>query len=424
MNVRGVLRPRANGAYGRAAVTSVDQLVSSLTNFGATLAAARLLGPEGLGIVALGIAIAYGVVAFTRGVIGESVLVFQRDDVGDGALTASIAVGILGTAVCVAVGVAGGERVLEPLLVLGLVLPLLTFQDTSRYLFFRDRRPGMALLSDSLWAAGQGGALIVVASESQPTATGVMMTWVAGITLAAAFGLVVLRPALTVAGARDWLRVSRRLSAWVAGQSIVAQAGQQVTFVVVGLFVSLRVLGVVRAAQTLLSPVVLFLTVFRVIGLSELGSREHQRRSIKRAAVWISAAAVALALPWAAVLVLERGKIVSGLFGPSFTQYQDMAIPVALAVVAFAVAVGAEVGNRALAAGRNVFVSQLVATLVGVPLMIGLAVAGGPVAAVWAIVGQRAIWAATAWATFLRTAATAATAPVDEPVPGPPPVVR
>ena len=51
-------------------------MVSSLTNFGATLAAARLLGPEGLGVVALGIAIAYGAVAFTRGVIGESMLVF------------------------------------------------------------------------------------------------------------------------------------------------------------------------------------------------------------------------------------------------------------------------------------------------------------------------------------------------------------
>ena len=83
-------------------------MVSSLTNFGATLGAARLLGPEGLGVVALGIAIAYGAVAFTRGVIGESMLVFQRDAVTDGALTASVLVGALGTCVCLAVAAVGG----------------------------------------------------------------------------------------------------------------------------------------------------------------------------------------------------------------------------------------------------------------------------------------------------------------------------
>jgi O-antigen/teichoic acid export membrane protein len=406
--------------------TGADQMVSSLTNFGATLAAARLLGPEGLGVVALGIAIAYGAVAFTRGVIGESMLVFQRDDVTDGALTASVLVGALGTCVCLAVGAVGGGQVLEPLLLLGAVLPLLTLQDSTRYVFFREGRPQMAFATDTVWAVGQAVALVFVWSQPAPTASGVMMTWVVGIVLSAAFSVVVVRPSLSLGAARDWLEVSRRLSAWVAGQSIVAQAGQQITFVVVGLFVSLTVLGVVRAAQTLLSPVVLFLTVFRVIGLSELGEGAEQGRGtddfprVRRTAYRMSLAAVALAVVYAACLIATRHAVVEHVFGESFAAYDGLAVPVALAVVAFAVATGPEIGNRAIAAGRNVFVTQVVATAVGIPLMVGLAVSGGPVAAVWGIFGQRAIWAVAAWATFLLSTSAAREAASWERPAGPP----
>jgi len=222
-----------------------------------------------------------------------------------------------------------------------------------------------------------------------------------------------VRPSLGLTAARDWLGVSRRLSAWVAGQSIVAQAGQQITFVVVGLFVSLTVLGVVRAAQTLLSPVVLFLTVFRVIGLSELGqgaeqgSGTHDFARVRRTAYRMSLAAAVLAVVYAACLIATRHAVVEHLFGASFAAYDGLAVPVALAVVAFAVATGPEIGNRAIAAGRNVFVTQVVATAVGIPLMLVLAVVSGPVGAVWAIFGQRAIWAVAAWATFLLSTSSA-----------------
>src|SRR6476660_5582845 len=380
-------------------------MVSSLTNFGATLAAARLLGPEGLGVVALGIAIAYGAVAFTRGVIGESMLVFQRDAVTDGALTASVLVGALGTCVCLAVGAVAGGQVLEPLLLLGAVLPLLTLQDSTRYVFFREGRPQMAFATDTVWAVGQAVALVFVWSHPAATASGVMMTWVVGIVLSAAFSVVVVRPSLGLAAARDWLGVSRRLSAWVAGQ--------QITFVVVGLFVSLTVLGVVRAAQTLLSPVVLFLTVFRVIGLSELGQGAEQGRGtddfarVRRTAYRMSLAAAVLAAVYAGCLIATRHAVVEHLFGASFAAYDGLAVPVAFAVLAFAVATGPEIGNRAIAAGRNVFVTQVVATAVGIPLMVGLAVAGGPVGAVWGIFGQRAIWAVAAWVTFLLSPSAA-----------------
>jgi O-antigen/teichoic acid export membrane protein len=207
----------------------------------------------------------------------------------------------------------------------------------------------------------------------------------------------------------------------VAGQSIVAQVGQQVTFVVVGLFVSLTVLGVVRAAQTLLSPVVLFLTVFRVIGLSELGEGAEQGRGtddfarVRRTAYRMSLAAAVLAVVYAACLIATRHAVVEHLFGASFAAYDGLAVPVALAVLAFAVATGPEIGNRAIAAGRNVFVTQVVATAVGIPLMVGLAVAAGPVGAVWGIFGQRTIWAVAAWATFLLSTSRAREAASWEP---------
>lgn len=397
------MRHLDDGPRRRAAITIIDQMVSSLTNFAATLAAARLLGPEGLGVVALGIAIAYGAVAFTRGVIGESLLVFQQDDVIEGALTAAIVVGLVGSSVCVIVAVVGGGRVMDPLLLLGAAFPLLTFQDTTRYVFFRHARPSLALLSDLLWAVGQAIALVLVASERMPTPSGVVMTWVVGIAVSSVFGALLLRPAIRISEAKRWFRVSRRLSAWVAGQSVVAQAGQQVSFVIVGLFVSLRVLGVVRAAQALLAPVVMFFTVFRVIGLSELGRHDGPMSSVLRTAVRMSLAAGGVAIVYAVFLIRERDVIVSKVFGPSFAPYNGIAIPASLAALAFAVAVGPEIGNRAIAAGRNVFISQVAATLVGVPMMVGLAVAGGPVGAVWGIAGQRGVWAVTAWATFLAS---------------------
>jgi O-antigen/teichoic acid export membrane protein len=385
----------------RTGLTVADQMLSSGTNFAATLVAARLLGPAGLGRVALALAVAYGVANFTRAVVGESLLVFQGEPVVDGGIGAAAVAGVLGAGAAACVGLGGGGSLVAPLIVTALLLPALTIQDTTRYVFFREGRPAMAVASDTIWAITQGAALVLIAAVGAASPATVMLSWGAGILASAIFGLVVIRPRVTERKIREWLKISRRLSVWVAGQSILAQTGQQMTFIAVGLFVGIEVLGVVRAAQALIGPLVLFVAIFRVIALAELG--RVPRTSAKLLGVALRATVMALALAgiYSGLLILGRGSVVGDVFGSQFAQQRAIVAPVALMALTFAASVGAEVGNRAAAAGRNIFLAQVVATAAGVPLIIGLARADGAAGAIWGMLGQRVVWMVVTWTSLV-----------------------
>src|SRR5439155_25767092 len=62
-------------ARGRWAWGFIDQGFSSVSNFGLTLLAARLLGPGGLGVVAIGFALYLVALSFQRSLISQPLVI-------------------------------------------------------------------------------------------------------------------------------------------------------------------------------------------------------------------------------------------------------------------------------------------------------------------------------------------------------------
>ena len=348
------------------------------------------------------IGIAYAVTGFSRGLVGESLLVFGDRAPTDAAITTGVVTGaVAGLGCCSAAAVARPALTL-PLVVLGVMLPALVLQDTARYSFLKDGRADLALESDLLWAAAQLVLLIGVAAGGEHTPTAVLVTWAGGMVAGAAFAAARLRPRLSIAGVRTWFRVSRELSVWSAAHSVVGQVSMQLTIVFVGLMVGFDVLGGLRAGVAMLGPLVLVMLAVRVVALTEMGGDPHAIawRTALRGALAASGLATMIATGFAVCLLASRHTVLTALFGAGFARYQDILVPIALAGFAHAVSAGAEVGNRTLAAGRNVFFTQLAANLVGIPLILVLALHGGAPGAAWGLAAQRAVWAVVAWCSF------------------------
>ena len=228
-----------------------------------------MLGPLGLGTVAVGLALGMGVVATCRAVTGETALVYGASD-ELGPLAAGLLIsGSFAVAIAVTSTFARGAS--NALLLLALGLVLVVAQDTLRYRSFAERRPSQALISDLTWLAVQSILLFAVWRLGRMSPAFVLGAWLAG----AGAGSIVL------ARRRDsqvrlkmgvlWMRRTRKLSAWLGAQALASQVIAQALIVIVGAIAGLSALGGIRAGQTLISPFVLLLSSVPPLLLPLLG---------------------------------------------------------------------------------------------------------------------------------------------------------
>jgi hypothetical protein len=80
-------------------------------------------------------------------------------------LAAAVAISAVGVAVVTVVAVAAGGEAGRALLALGIVLPLVTVQDTWRYIFIIDR-PAAAVAVDAVWLVAVCAVLSAAPSDA------------------------------------------------------------------------------------------------------------------------------------------------------------------------------------------------------------------------------------------------------------------
>ena len=385
----------------RFGVAAIDQAVSSGTNFVATIVAARFLGPRGLGIVAVGLAIAFFFLAIGRGFVGEPLLVLGERSDTRGALTAGVVLGFGGSLLA---GIAAFflRDIRSTLLVLVPLLPALLYQDGARYAAFSARRPMIALQSDLTWACLQAIGLLAIAVTGSASAASVLGTWTLGTIGGALFGGVRLHANLSAAAVRTWFAQARALSGWLAAQALVGQAGIQIAVLLLAATAGVEVAAGIRAAQTLLGPLALVLATFPVMILGDMSEAGSVRdlRGLRKQVIKVTALTTSIGALFALALIASRRFIITTFFGPSFQELSPISVPVALAGLALAAAVGPGLGTRALGAGRGVFASQAVATAAGIPMILLLGRAGGAVGATWGAAAQFALLSLMSWLVY------------------------
>jgi O-antigen/teichoic acid export membrane protein len=403
-------RPGLGGRRGLAA--AADQALSSGTNVLTLLVAARALAPDRFGAVVVALGVGMIAVVAQRALVGDTLLACAaavpepvRRRMTRDALATAAAIGLVGAAVGVGVGVLPYPVTAE-VGWMAIWLPVVCLQDAYRYAFFCARRPGLALRSDLGWAIVQGAVLLAVLPEG-PVATPVFLAaWGAGGVGGALVGAALAR--LGPFGGRPgrWLRQTRRLSGWFAGQTLVAQSHSQLVVFVVGGTLGTAAVGGLRAIQlVLMLPAQSLLLAAQSLivpalaGLAASGDHAGIRRTVTRLAGWFTVTAAGLA----GLAVAVRVPLVELAFTASFREYADLLIPLAAATVCYAARTPYTAACRGLRNARGIFLVQAAFTVATVPAVWLGALIWGVSGSAWGLAAGSGVLLVSAVHTYRRS---------------------
>ncbi|MGI8773557.1 MAG: hypothetical protein ACR2KQ_00890 [Actinomycetota bacterium] len=385
----------------------LDQALSSATNFGLTILAGRILGPVGLGVVAVGFAAHLFFMVLHRALVTQPLVVSSSDTsqravaATRAALTTTLVIGAISTVIMFVAGaLLGGPT--------GLGLKLFSFwmapamvQDLWRGVLFRDGRGRAAAANDGVWLIGMLIALPVsLAAQSDWV---VVATWGFGATAGALLGLVQTRIGFAAPSmSREWwLREAWPFGRWLAVEGFVYSAGLVGMYLLLSALLGPAAIGGIRAAQVLFAPLTLLGPALGLPGLPALS--RALRTSAAEARVLAAKLSTLLAGATLAYLLLvgfADRSVLEFVYGRSFGRYGFLVWPMGTAQVITAVGAGALLLLRAARASGGLMISRLTTTG-GTLLLVGiLAGSAGIVAAAWGAVAAAAMGTAVAlWIT-------------------------
>ena len=387
-----------------------DQALSSLTNFGLGLFAARSLPPAEFGAFALvfaGYLLALGTV---RAVTSEPFVVRYAAVPGSewrtGAAAATggaLAVAALAGTSCVAASFFLQGSLRTGFLALGVTLPGLLLQDTWRFTFFAARRGSSALINDLVWTVSLVVALTIVLLSDLRSAGWLVLAWGAAGTVAGLVGAIQASTLPAPGRSLEWLRQQRDLIPRYFGEFSVTTVVGQVTTFALGAIAGLTEVGALRAGQILLGPLnVLFLGVNIVAVPEGVRALLDSSRRLLDACRRLSAFLATCALVVGALVWSVPDSIGTMLLRDNWAGARLVVVPLALGMALFGLLLGAGVGLRSLAAARlSLRAKLLTAPLTLVGGVTGATVAGA-VGAAWGTTLAVAIGVVIWWHYFHR----------------------
>jgi len=356
------LRPRQGIVTGVA-----GQALSSITNFLPALLAGRWLEPEKAGTVILALSAVFVALGIQRAIIGEPMLSRvasspepEKRELARHGLSTALLIGLFFAAVGIILWISG-LSIAEGMIWAAPWIPFILVQDAARSSLFGDGRADRALVLDMQWLIVQILLLIPWLLVNTKPPWCLIAAWGFGGFVSAAFYLVSNRVNLLAGRPSQWFRLAGRLSAWFAGQAVLAQLQYQFVLIIVAALLSkaaaggLRIIQLIalQPVQTLLLAAVVVLTPriarrFASDGLSEV--RRFTRRATQGMAL--------LWTPWLLVC-LFRDDIVGAIF-PNFLAYSELVIPVALTGLLYCLQAPMSISLRATQMAGAIFTVQVV----------------------------------------------------------------
>lgn len=405
------------GSGRRASLVTFDQLISSASNLLVLIWVAHALTPAGFGRFSLVFLIyVFTQTGVVRSLVSATVVVHPEDadERPRGVLGTAVLLSVVAGVLCV--GASGvlwwsGSALAMPVLVVGLLMPLLAVQDVGRYLGIAQSRPGKAVVLDTLWLVLMVAALIAVEVAHKPTLMWIIFAWAASGAVAGVWVFVQHGVPRARELSFDWLRLRWHFS-WrslVASSSaaIVALVGSSLMAVVSGPIA----VAALRAALLLERPSTTVQTALATSAATDIAREQPDNAGLlayQRRTMMLSVAVAALNMIVVLVIPDVLGRLVLG-------QVWDVVKPLLLVVSLHVAAFAAQSGVRAALIGRRRIESVMMVDIVGTVLSIVGVVVGAGMAdakgAMWGAVIGQSLTALVWWLVLLRhLASTGSTA--------------
>jgi O-antigen/teichoic acid export membrane protein len=318
------------------------------------------------------------------------------------AVGVSVMVGLASAGILAVVAAAAGREP-EQFLIVGVAMPLLLYQDAVRHVAFSRLQPQVAAFNDGLRLVLQVGGSLAAFWTGWATVPVLLALWgssgvVAGLAAGARLGL-----GPGVAGSVRWLRTHRRLCEKLVLEFLLNNGSFYLLLYGLALLAGIAELGRLRAAQTLIGPVIVVLLAGNALGIPESFRVRQDGPRLRRLGVVLSAGLASAAALWGAAVY---GLL--PLFGPRFfpTTWAG-ARPLLPVLTIFAGAVGVSIGASSVlrALGENAWIVRGRAVSGALTLLLGLPLSrmAGAQGALNALAGTEILFAAAACLRLARS---------------------
>jgi O-antigen/teichoic acid export membrane protein len=373
----------------------VDQGCMSAVNFGLTVAAARLLGPAGLGEVFVGFTFYLLALSLQRALIADPLVVTsaalapdERQRATRAATTVTVALASGLVVVTGAVGLFLPAGLGRGLGLFAPWIPAALLHDLFRMVLFRDQRGAQA--------AGNTVASLIVTVAAMAVSWNfqdgwaVVGSWALGGVVGAALGLARTRawPARPSEAWRWWRERAWPLGRWLGAESVINNARLQLTSLLLGGLLGTGDLGGLRAADSLFGLMTLVGPGLAMVGLpAVVRALEASVAGALALAARIGGVALAIVAVYLFGVGSVRSDLMGLLFGSQFVGFADLVIPIGVAQLFGAGVLGFSLFLKACSAGRALMWYQLVYSVAALALSVGMAVRYGVQGAAWGLAG-------------------------------------
>jgi len=362
-----------------------------------------------LGAFGVAFLVWWAVVGINRALVTEPMLVSGSEDadadLGEG-LLASL---VLGLAVAGVLAAVAGALLLvrvNAVAVLALApwLPSLLVQDYCRSMAFRLQRPDRALISDVVFAAAQGVAMVGLFVLDVRSVSAFLASWGIGASVGALAALGISGIRLSGRSGMAHLRSLWPRSRWFLAEFGTAFPASQGYLLLLPVLLGMAQFGVYRAGASLIGPVVVVFLAGANVGLPECVRRfRHDgMRGLAAYTPRLTAAVVMLTIVYCGAVAVLAVPVLRLTYGGSFSDAAVITQLVAIDYTIAAIGFGYGVALKAAGQMRRLWLIRAASAAVSITSVIVLVNSFGLIGAGWASVVTSGVYTACVAIAYRR----------------------
>lgn len=372
----------------RSAWGVADQVIYGLSNAAMTFLAARILDPNAFGAFAVAYTSVVIIISGARSLASEpfSVLFSDADHQAQssyGAAAAGMAtvVGLVTGLLAILLAVALGQPLLAAF---GLALPALCLQDYARYHLTSIGEVRKSFAIDVVWVVVQFGIAGGLWASGQLSITWLVATWGMGAVAAVIAAMWFLELGVRPDRSLEWWRETKEYGqAYFLEFLAVAASGRSIVYVLAAVS-GAPAAGAYRGAEALFGPLTTAVGGLRMVLLPEVVRRRGRGIAvIRRASLLVALGMAALAVVATVALVVLGRWLGPLLLGDTWVRAAELLVPVGVARIMIAAAVGPFLGLRAIGATTDSVAVRWVGSIGGMGGAVIGAVLNGAVGSAW-----------------------------------------